>query len=188
MKRRTTTMPKAWRYCVWSLLALVVLIPLWTVVSGRAVVAWRPDWIESDEAMNKLMVWSVAGPVLLVAAVAGWRWSVASERARASAGETPVAAAAPAPEPGASRPDFVLEVIGLGVTLDKYRQGKLWAALSQGGPYASIREQDPKKYPWSGDQKDDQTGGRACDALENGARALPTYWGIPTFGAGWGSK
>lgn len=57
--------------------------------------------------------------------------------------ETPAAAS------GQARRDYVLEIIGLGVTLDKYRQGKLWEALQQRDPYASIREQDKEKYPWS---------------------------------------
>ncbi|WP_157272113.1 hypothetical protein [Azohydromonas aeria] len=42
-----------------------------------------------------------------------------------------------------ARREYVLEIIGLGVTLDKYRQGKLWEALRQGSPCASISEQDP---------------------------------------------
>ena len=54
--------------------------------------------------------------------------------------------------------EYVLEVIGLGVTLDKYRQGKLWDALQQGRPFNTIREQDPKKYPWAGTDKDGRGG------------------------------
>ena len=61
--------------------------------------------------------------------------------------------------------EYVLEVIGLGVTLDKYRQGKLWEALQKGSAYTSIREQNPKKYPWTGDDKDGEGGSRAYDAL-----------------------
>jgi hypothetical protein len=78
----------------------------------------------------------------------------------------------------------VLEVIGLGVTLDKYRQSALWDVLSKGNAHASIREQDPKKYPWSEDDKDGQEGGRANDSMENGAKFSPIYWGIPAFLAG----
>ena len=80
--------------------------------------------------------------------------------------------------------EYVLEVIGLGVTLDKYRQGKLWEALRKGSAYTSIREQDPKKYPWTGYDKDGDGGSRACDALENGANLTPLYWGLPSFYAG----
>ncbi len=80
--------------------------------------------------------------------------------------------------------EYVLEVIGLGVTLDKYRQGKLWDALQQGSPFTTIREQDPKKYPWSGSDKDGTGGTRAYDALENGINFTPICWGMPSFYAG----
>jgi hypothetical protein len=80
-----------------------------------------------------------------------------------------------------ARQEYVLEVIGLGITLDKYRQGKLWDALQQGHPYSSIREQDPKKYPWPAQDKDGEAGGREGSSLENGASKLPLYWGIPVL-------
>lgn len=83
-----------------------------------------------------------------------------------------------------ARREYVLEVIGLGVTLDKYRQGKLWDVLQQGNPFTTIREQDPKKYPWTGMDKNGQSGGRACDALENGVNFTPMYWGVPSLYAG----
>ena len=90
------------------------------------------------------------------------------------------------PETPASltKQDYVLEVIGLGVTVDKYRQGALWRALQQGKPFASIRELDPNMYPWSDLDKIGVGGSRACDALENGANASVMYWGVPTFYAG----
>lgn len=80
--------------------------------------------------------------------------------------------------------EYVLEVIGLGVTLDKYRQGKLWDALQQGSPFTTIREQDPKKYPWTGTDKNGRSGTRAYDALENGINFTPICWGMPSFYAG----
>ncbi|WP_180977534.1 type VI lipase adapter Tla3 domain-containing protein [Janthinobacterium sp. ROICE36] len=57
--------------------------------------------------------------------------------------------------------EYVLEVIGLGVTLDKYRQGKLWEALQKGNAYASIREQDKEKYPWDAMERSGMSGGRS---------------------------
>lgn len=83
-----------------------------------------------------------------------------------------------------TRQEYVLEIIGLGVTLDKYRQTKLWDALQKGSSYTSIREQDPKKYPWTGNDKDGDGGSRAYDALENGVNFTPLYWGLPSFYAG----
>ena len=82
----------------------------------------------------------IAGVWLISAtAKSGSRQQIAQQpltEANASAGEQ-------------ARREYVLEVIGLGVTLDKYRQGKLWDALQQGSPFTTIREQDPKKYPWT---------------------------------------
>jgi hypothetical protein len=79
--------------------------------------------------------------------------------------------------------EYVLEVISLGVTLDKYRQGKLWDALQSGSPYSTLREMDPKKYPWAGTDKLGMSGGRAGDTLENGAAYTVTEWGVPVFNA-----
>ncbi|NYE64069.1 hypothetical protein FHW58_005304 [Duganella sp. 1224] len=79
--------------------------------------------------------------------------------------------------------EYVLEVIGLGVTLDKYRQGALWEALAHGKPYLSIRDPNPKHYPWTADDKMGQSDGREGDSLENAILDLPRYWGIPAFNA-----
>ena len=83
-----------------------------------------------------------------------------------------------------ARREYVLEVLGLGVTYEKYRQGKLWDALQQGNAHTSIRERDPKKYEWAGTDKYGNSGSRALDALENGAERSPMFWGAPTMYAG----
>jgi hypothetical protein len=80
--------------------------------------------------------------------------------------------------------EYVLEVISLGITLDQYRQGKVWEALQKGGPYTTIREMDPKKYAWKATDKTGISGGRLLDAFENAARPTPMYWGLPSFYAG----
>lgn len=79
--------------------------------------------------------------------------------------------------------EYVLEVIGLGVTLDKYRQKALWEALTEGNVYTTIREMDPRKYPWLGSDYDGLSGGRAGASMENGAFESPQYWGTPVFNA-----
>ncbi|MDN2716988.1 DUF2875 family protein [Janthinobacterium sp. SUN120] len=83
-----------------------------------------------------------------------------------------------------SRDEYVLEVIGLGVTFDRYRQAKLWDALQEGSTFTSIREQDKSKYAWSALDKNGVSGGRAYDAMENGINFTPLYWGVPSFYAG----
>lgn len=80
--------------------------------------------------------------------------------------------------------EYVLEIISLGITLDKHRQGKVWEALQKGDAYSSIRELDPKKYAWQATDKTGVSGGRLLDAFENAARAVPMYWGLPSFYAG----
>ena len=83
-----------------------------------------------------------------------------------------------------SRDKYVLEVIGLGVTFDRYRQARLWDALQKGSAFTSIREQDKSKYAWSALDKNGVSGGRAYDAMENGINFTPLYWGVPSFYAG----
>ena len=79
-------------------------------------------------------------PPIIAASLFGTRWFNQQNPVPAA---KPIAQAAPVTEQ--SRREYVLEVIGLGVTLDKYRQGKLWEALQKGNPHASIREQDIRK-------------------------------------------
>ncbi|ATD59980.1 hypothetical protein CNX70_07110 [Janthinobacterium svalbardensis] len=83
-----------------------------------------------------------------------------------------------------SRDEYVLEVIGLGVTFDRYRQARLWDVLQKGSAFTSIREQDKSKYAWSALDKNGVSGGRAYDAMENGINFTPLYWGVPSFYAG----
>jgi hypothetical protein len=126
-----------------------------------------------EQTMGNRLLWWVAMPVAAVALVFGGRWLTAAQQAQAKgkqAGQAPMQQAAASDQ---ARREYVLEVIGLGVTLDKYRQGALWAALQKGSPYTTIREQDPKKYDWSRRDKSGTEGGRQGSTLENGAQYTP---------------
>lgn len=79
--------------------------------------------------------------------------------------------------------EYVLEVISMGVTLDKYRQGTLWDALQSGGPSTTIREKNPREFPWQDLDKSGLSGARAASTLENGAGYTVTEWGTPVFNA-----
>ncbi|MGK5007736.1 type VI lipase adapter Tla3 domain-containing protein [Janthinobacterium sp. LB2P70] len=122
--------------------------------------------------------WLLLIPPVVAATLLGSRWLHSSK---------PVAVAKPQVQLAApteqEKREYVLEVIGLGVTLDKYRQGKLWEALQTGNAYTSIREQDKRKYPWSSLDKAGTSGGRAGDSLENGALNTPMYFAVPIFNA-----
>ncbi|MFJ1468953.1 type VI lipase adapter Tla3 domain-containing protein [Massilia orientalis] len=132
--------------------------------------------------------WWLLAVALGIGLVFGGRWVLA--RRDADARQTQASAAAAKERDQAAtthseqgRHEYVLEVINLGVTLDKYRQGKLWTALQTGNPYTSLREHDPKKYPWTMFDKLGQSGGRSGDTLENGAGYTVTEWGTPVFNA-----
>ena len=126
----------------------------------------------------KHLRWFLLIPPIVAAALLGARWLHSSKPVPIA--KPQVQQAAPSEQ---DKREYVLEVIGLGVTLDKYRQGKLWEALQNGNAYASIREQDKEKYPWDAMERSDMSGSRGGDALENGARDTPMYFGVPVFNA-----
>lgn len=177
--------PKLWKYLLGALIALLILIPLWTLFVARVI---QPEAfiLNEEQSMHSTWVWPVVRwgfvlPVAVVALLFGARWSMASKHAQAKqhvqVHSQQVAAS------DQSRREYVLEVIGLGVTLDKYRQGKLWEALQADSPHTTIREQDKKKYEWSAQDKDGLEGGRQGNTLENGAQYTPMYFGVPVFNA-----
>lgn len=182
----TAQPPKLRRYLLWSVLAAIILIPLWLV----ALWAMQPEFMTNPETSmtQKTLGW-LGLPIMAVLLMASGMWVSASAQARQAQAPKPTATQSAAPEPKVdpaeqARREYVLEVIGMGVTLDKYRQGKLWDALRQGHAFGSIREQDPKKYPWARDDKEGQEGGRSASTLENGIGRLPMYWPAPSLYGG----
>lgn len=136
--------------------------------------------------MNK--PWWLLAVALGIGLVLGGRWILAAREADTREAQASAAASKAREQLAAAhteqgRREYVLEVVNLGVTLDKYRQGKLWDALQSGNPYTSLREHDPKKYPWTMFDKLGQSGGRSGDTLENGAGYTVTEWGTPVFNA-----
>ena len=165
-------------YLVGAFLTLIVVIPAWTIFVMTVI---QPEvLINQEQTMGNRMLWWVMGPTVLVAALFGTQWVKASKRAQQVQQEVGLQPG-PAAQNEQQRREYVLEVIGLGVTLDKYRQAKLWEALQAGNPHTSIREQDPKKYDWTGSDKGGTGGGRNESSLINGAQYTPTYYAVPTF-------
>ena len=150
----------------------VVALAAWTFYLTQAELAVFND--PEGNAMQKWTTW-LGVPLACVLTIMLAHWSLsASAAAPAEQPQTPPAAA-----PAAQT--YVLEVIGLGVSLDKHRQGKLWDALQKGHPFATIREMDPNKYPYSSSDKLGYEGGASASALENGVGGLPMYWAAPSF-------
>ncbi|MCA1857836.1 DUF2875 family protein [Massilia oculi] len=167
-------------YVIRAGLMLVILIPLWTLFVMTVI---EPaSLIMEEQTMGNRFLWWILGPIVLVATVFGTHWVKAARSDKdAPQHDTPQAQKPSLSEQ--QRREYVLEVIGLGVTLDKYRQAKLWEALQAGNPHATIREQDPNKYPWSELDKGGMSGERGGDALENGASFTPMYFAVPVFNA-----
>jgi hypothetical protein len=152
------------------------------VITSNAIAASS----QTEVTMSKS--WWLLAVALAVGLVLGGRWVMAARKADAREAQASAAASKVRQEHAAARTEqgrreYVLEVISLGVTLDKYRQGKLWDVLQTGNPYTSIREKDPKKYPWLSTDKEGLMGGRALDAMENALRPTVGEWGTPVFNA-----
>jgi hypothetical protein len=175
-----------WRYLVGAVMAYPILLVLWLIFDFRVL---NPELasVDVETKMDKLRWFGV--PLATVALLFGGTWLAASFKADARGREwqqkiQQLREQNTASNTGQAHREYVLEVIGLGVTVEKYRQGKLWEVLQKGTPFTSIREPDPKKYEWAKDDKLGVSGSRACDALENGAEPSPMFWGVPTFYAG----
>jgi hypothetical protein len=176
--------PDIWKYLQGAVVLFLILLAAYAAIETdefRAVIRGQ-----SEMEMRKL--WWIAVPALAIVVVLSSHWVSASRQFQTRQARSKVQQelaqqrlAEARTEKG--RREYVLEVIGLGVTVEKYRQGKLWDVLQKGTPYSEIREKDPRKYPWSGIEKDQTTGGREGDTLENGAWQSPDSWGVPVFNA-----
>lgn len=101
------------------------------------------------QTMRNRLLWWVAEPVAVVALLSGARWMSASDKVQAKEQHAQAAQTPQVVATEQSKREYVLKVIGLGVTLDKYRQGKLWEVLQKGSPFVTIREQDKEQYPYT---------------------------------------
>ena len=178
--------PKVWKYVLGAVIAFPVLFLLWLVFDFRV---WHPELqnVDVETTMDRIRWFAV--PLLTVVVLFGGKWAKDSFAADAREQEWQQKTQQLKDQEAAARTEkarreYVLEVLGLGVTYEKYRQGKLWDALQQGNPHTTIRERDPKKYAWAGNDKIGNSGSRALDALENGAEPSPMFWGAPTMYAG----
>jgi hypothetical protein len=178
--------PTAWKHVAGALIAFPLLFLLWLIFDFRVL---HPELanVNVETTMDKLR-W-IGVPLVTVILLFGGKWLYSTFAANARERDWQQKAQQLKQQEAAlhtekARREYVLEVMSLGVTYEKYRQGKLWDALQDGSPFTSIREPDPKKYEWSENDKIGVSGSRACDALENGAERSPMFWGVPTFYAG----
>ncbi|MES2297042.1 MAG: DUF2875 family protein [Pseudomonadota bacterium] len=182
--QRSETRSRVWKYFLWIVVAAFVITVALMLIDGSIL---TPDETTKVEAPMKKLWW-IGVPALAIALLIGVRWITNFVQARERQAQAQSLAEQSEREMDNARTEkgrreYVLEVIGLGVTFEKYRQGKLWDALRAGAAHTTIREQDPRKYPWAGDEKDGMSGSRSGDTLENGAWDSVDSWGVPVFNA-----
>ena len=174
----------AWKWILASVIVYPLLLMLWMILDLRVL---NPALMNTDveTTMDRFRWFGVPAlvllAILLIAKFFGTGPIERREREWREKTQQLKAQERAAHSSDKARREYVVEVLGMGVTFEKYRQGKLWGTLQQGSSHTSIRETDPKKYPWTDLDKIGQSGGRACDALENGAKSSPMYWGVPSF-------
>lgn len=178
--------PKVWKYILGAVVAFPLLLVLW-VAFDYFVLHPELAHVEVETTMDRIRWFGV--PLLIVTVLFGGKWVKDSSAASAREQEWQHKTQQLKEQEAAARTEkaqreYVLEVLGLGVTYEKYRQGKLWDVLQQGNPHTSIRERDPKKYAWGANEKYGISGGRSLDALENGVEPSPMFWGVPSIYAG----
>ena len=125
--------PKLWKYLLGALIALIILIPLWALFVGLVI---HPDSFifTQEQSMSNKWIWPVVRwivllPLAIVALFFGARWMNASKNVQATEQRAVTQQVVASDQ---SKREYVLEVIGLGVTLDKYRQGALWRCPAKG--------------------------------------------------------
>lgn len=77
------------------------------------------------------------------------------------------------------RREFALEVLGLGATFDRLQHDALWQALQRGDAYTSIRNRDPKAYPWGAEQKLAVSATQSDAVFAQAVKDTPIYWVAP---------
>ncbi len=170
---------------LWGILLFILVLAVWTLYLIQADLPVFSD--PEVSSMEKWKTW-LGLPLLATCLVllAQWGWSAMSEARTETKGrqQDEIQQNGATGQAKEGPREYVLEVIGLGVSLDKHRQGKLWEALQKGHPFGSIREQDPEKYPWSELDKDGAEGNALASTVKNGIRGLPMYWPAPSFAIG----
>ncbi|MFL9950160.1 DUF2875 family protein [Paraburkholderia agricolaris] len=153
---------------------LIALVTIWGLVFEFAVVDHATGYWNMNMSEH-IRGWLIP-PVVLVAVIFMVQTAIAAPTSdaknRATPSETSSSRAA-TKAPVASDPRFTLEIRGLGVVVDRYRQRTLWEQLDEVGSKGTLLPQDPKAYPWSSDDRSFAVQQREGNALEY---ALPNGW------------
>ena len=157
------------RHCE-PLIALVLLI---SVLSGASAVGAPP-----------LQAGSFTGPTCPLPFVAAFDPLTGREMHSS----TPELLMPPSLAPSPSARLATLDIVRIGLSLDVYRQGQVWAHLQEQNnaqPQAlhvgTALPMDPERYPVVADDKDMAWDMRLSQALELGLQGFPERWPLPTL-------
>ncbi|WP_168224983.1 DUF2875 family protein [Azoarcus sp. DD4] len=80
---------------------------------------------------------------------------------------------------------FTLEIRGVGLTLHRFRQGRLWEAIDKrNDAFQSPLSQNPQDYEWSDRGRSQDYDKREADAFESTLNGWVERWPIPILVAG----
>ena len=168
--------------------SLVLTTGAWIVLFETSI---RPGMPEMNLDGNaRLLIW-VLVPLALVLALAGTTAYAASAKGKRDLACQKAQQEAEAQRQKAleeqarlaqQRHQFALEVRGLGIALDRFRQTRILDALAKApSPYHSIMPQDPDAYPTARTEKSRQFHKRRGDTWRYALRNFVERWPIPVI-------
>ncbi len=178
--------PRVWRY----VLAFLILTPIWVV----ALELWvKPRALEGQNPLlPKLGYYFLPTGVLLLGilvvstsvAQAQDVTTQAQQKMQQVEAERQKQEAEARAKAAMEHKQFTLEILGLGLAVEKFRQTWVLEAIEQLPPEKSILPEDPKAYPWGSQEKEFLNDQRAGSSLEHALSWFVEGWPIPVFLAG----
>ncbi len=185
MMLRLDARPRLW---IW-LVPCLTAIAIWMVVAETAI---RPSSLilESTPMLNRL-AWWLLPPLIFIASLFTGQWALASSRLnvvetqqqqQAEEEAAQKAQAAQAVADAKAHQQFALEIRSVGVTVDRFRQMKLWQRIDEiNNPWQNVLVQDAQAYAWSGEERSTINDQRGNKTLENALRLWVERWPIPAL-------
>ncbi len=182
---RRDTLPRLWPW----LLPLLTSTAIWMVVAETLI---RPEsLILESTPMLQRSAWWILPPLLVISLLFGGVWAfkthqrnVADEqdRQQAAAQKFEQEQAEQAAANTKAHQQFTLEIRGVGITVDRFRQMKIWQRLDEvNNPWQNILSQDAESYAWSDGERDLINGQRANKTFSNTLGLWVERWPIPVL-------
>lgn len=189
MRVSSTVLPRRLRLWLY-LAALLPLIALWVLAQEGWNLTHPSEMLMAFvHPTRRLLVWLLP-PLLLVAAVFGGRWFHLSSQARAEDAKQAAVQAEQAKQQNdeaaqaaalLAKKRETLEVLGLGLIVEKFRNAAVWEAINavENDPHASILPKEPEVI---GDLvRGSRAGKRSDDTYEYAARYFVEKVPLPGF-------